>query len=38
MYGKTFLGIERSTFLIDENGVIIYVWNNVKVEWPGIRF
>lgn len=31
MYGKTFLGINRSTFLIDENGVIVKAWRSVKV-------
>lgn len=31
MYGKTFMGIERSTFLIDEKGTIIKEWRNVKV-------
>lgn len=33
MYGKTSMGIERTTFLIDENGKILHVWNKVKV--PG---
>ncbi|MDT8327837.1 MAG: peroxiredoxin [Roseovarius sp.] len=33
MYGKTFLGIERSTFLIDGEGRIARVWRKVKV--PG---
>lgn len=33
MYGKTFMGIERSTFLIDEKGVIHKEWRKVKV--PG---
>ena len=33
MYGKTFMGIERSTFLIDENGHIRALWRKVKV--PG---
>jgi len=33
MYGKTFLGIERSTFLIDAEGRIARVWRKVKV--PG---
>jgi len=33
MYGKTFLGIERSTFLIDEDGKIAALWRKVKV--PG---
>ena len=32
MYGKTFMGIIRSSFLIDENGVIQKVWNKVKVK------
>lgn len=33
MYGKTFMGIERSTFLIDEDGKIAALWRKVKV--PG---
>ena len=33
MYGKTFMGIERSTFLIDSQGVIRAVWRKVSV--PG---
>jgi len=33
MYGKTFFGIERSTFLIDGEGRIARVWRKVKV--PG---
>ena len=32
MYGKQYLGIERSTFLIDPDGVISHVWRNVKVK------
>lgn len=32
MYGKTFMGIVRSTFLIDENGVIQKIWPKVKVK------
>ena len=31
MYGKTFMGIERSTFLIDEDGKIAALWRKVKV-------
>lgn len=31
MFGKTFLGIQRSTFLIDEKGVIRAIWRKVKV-------
>lgn len=33
MFGKTFLGIQRTTYLIDEKGIIAAVWNKVKV--PG---
>lgn len=33
MYGKTYMGIERSTFLIDEKGKIAAIWRKVKV--PG---
>jgi len=32
MYGKKYMGIERSTFLIDENGQIAQVWRKVKVK------
>lgn len=31
MYGRKFMGIERSTFLIDEKGVIRKIWRKVKV-------
>ena len=30
MYGKSFLGIERSTFIIDEEGRIQEAWRKVK--------
>ena len=29
--GKTYMGIVRTTFLIDPSGTIIQIWNNVKV-------
>jgi peroxiredoxin Q/BCP len=32
MYGKKFLGIERSTFLIDGKGVLRQGWRKVKVN------
>jgi peroxiredoxin Q/BCP len=32
MYGKKVLGIERSTFLIDEKGVLRREWRGVKVD------
>lgn len=33
MYGKTYMGIERATFLIDRQGQIVKEWRKVKV--PG---
>lgn len=33
MYGKTYMGIERATFLIDAEGKIAQIWRKVKV--PG---
>ncbi len=33
MYGKEFMGVTRSTFLIDEQGKISEIWRKVKV--PG---
>ena len=33
MYGKKYMGIERSTFLIDEKGKLVKEWRKVKV--PG---
>lgn len=32
MYGKKVLGIERSTFVIDEKGVLVAEWRKVKAE------
>ena len=32
LYGRKFMGIERSTFLIDEKGVVRKVWPKVKVN------
>jgi len=31
-FGKKSMGIQRSTFLIDANGIIRKVWKNVKVD------
>ena len=31
-YGKKYMGMERSTFLIDKNGVVAKMWPKVKVE------
>ena len=32
MYGKKYFGIERSTFLIDKEGIIRGIWRKVKVD------
>ena len=32
MYGKKYMGIERTTFLIDPNGKIKNIWSKVKVN------
>lgn len=32
LYGKVHMGIERSTFLIDKNGILINEWRKVKVK------
>ncbi len=32
LFGRSFLGIQRSTFLIDENGIIRAIWRKVKVN------
>ncbi len=31
LYGKEYIGIERSTFILDEQGTIIHEWRKVKV-------
>lgn len=32
MYGRTYMGIERATFLIDGAGVVRHVWRKVSVK------
>jgi len=32
MYGKKYMGIERSTFVVDKDLKVINVWRNVKVK------
>ena len=32
MYGRKYMGIERSTFLINETGVLVKEWRKVKVK------
>jgi peroxiredoxin Q/BCP len=33
MYGRTFMGVERTTFLIGADGAVVMIWQKVKV--PG---
>jgi peroxiredoxin Q/BCP len=33
MYGRKYMGVERSTFLLDADGVLRHEWRKVKV--PG---
>jgi peroxiredoxin Q/BCP len=30
--GREFMGVIRATFLIDPNGKIVKIWDNVKVK------
>ncbi len=32
MYGRKYMGIERSTFLINEEGKVQHIWRKVKVK------
>ena len=32
MYGRTYMGMERTTYLVDAEGRIARVWNKVKVK------
>jgi peroxiredoxin Q/BCP len=32
MYGRKYMGVERSTFLLDEQGIVRGVWRKVKPE------
>jgi peroxiredoxin Q/BCP len=33
MYGRKYMGVERSTFLIDRKGKVVKSWRKVKI--PG---
>jgi peroxiredoxin Q/BCP len=37
MYGRTFLGIERCTFLIDKVGIIRKIWPKAKVDGHAVE-
>lgn len=32
MYGRSYMGVERSTILIDQHGTIARIWRKVKVD------
>jgi peroxiredoxin Q/BCP len=32
LYGKTFMGVKRTTFVTDENGIVLKVFNKVKTK------
>ncbi len=32
LYGKTYIGVKRITYLIDAKGIVARVWPNVKVD------
>jgi peroxiredoxin Q/BCP len=32
MYGRTYMGVERATFLVDQNGRIARQWHKVRVK------
>ena len=32
MYGKSYMGIERATFLVDAQGAVVEAWRKVKVK------
>lgn len=37
MYGKTFEGIQRSTFLVGPDGVLVHCWPKVKAEGHALQ-
>ena len=32
LYGRKYMGVDRSTFILDKDGKIIHAWRNVKVK------
>ena len=32
LYGREYMGVDRSTFIIDGSGKILAVWNKVKAK------
>jgi len=37
MYGRTYMGMERSTFLVDAHGTIARTWRKVKVKGHAVE-
>lgn len=37
MYGRKYMGVERTTLLIDSNGKIVRIWNKVKVAGHAVE-
>ena len=32
MYGREYIGVDRSTFIINDEGIVIREWRSVKVK------
>lgn len=32
LYGRKYMGVDRSTFILDKDGKILHAWRNVKVK------
>ncbi|PYI50633.1 thioredoxin-dependent thiol peroxidase [Paenibacillus flagellatus] len=32
LYGREYMGVQRSTFLIDRNGILVREWRNVRIK------
>lgn len=32
LYGRKYMGVDRSTFILDKKGIILFQWRNVKVK------
>jgi thioredoxin-dependent peroxiredoxin len=32
LYGKKYMGVDRTTFLLDENGTVLKIWRKVKPQ------
>ena len=32
MYGREYIGVDRSTFIINDKGIVVREWRSVKVK------